>query len=164
VQRSVVRFPVEVMPVGVQRVEYRVTAVGSVEAVEVVKITARLSGVVEKVRFAEGDPVQSQQIFAEIEPERYRIAMASARATLAKAQAEHGEAEIAARPSERGFLAYVVEDSVARERILNLGLRTASGWVEIRDGLKEVEQLVVRGADAISDGSPVLPQMGSFGR
>src|SRR5262249_12496596 len=36
----------------------------------------------------------------------------------------------AVRPSERGFLAFVVDKDVARERRLTLGMRTADGRVE----------------------------------
>jgi multidrug efflux system membrane fusion protein len=63
--------------------------------------------------------------------------------------------ETAVRPSERGFLAFVVEDGVARERVLELGLRTADGQVEIRSGLAVGEQLVVRGSEALSEGARV---------
>lgn len=333
-RRGAIRFPVEVMPVEARQVEYEIMAVGSVEAFEVVQVTARVSGVVERVLFAEGRTVDVGQVLAEIEPERYRIAVASARATLAKADAARAEAEagldrraavdkenpglipgeeleswrtrahaamaeaeqarttvslaelnlrdafvrapvagtiqtrtaqtgqyvqpgavlatlvrrdplllrfqvpeheagrlqpgllafftigedrmaeyiakivhvaeradplsrmvpvtaeiddpkrgelrpgafarvrvpvggvvtapvipeIAVRPSERGFLIFVVEDSVAHERVLSLGMRTSSGWVEVRNGLKPGEHLVVRGSDAISEGSLVLPR------
>lgn len=63
--------------------------------------------------------------------------------------------QIAIRPSERGFLAFVIEDSVARERVLSLGLRSESGFVEVRSGLSEGELLVVRGAEALNDGALV---------
>jgi len=63
--------------------------------------------------------------------------------------------QMAVRPSERGFLAFVVEGEVARERVLLLGLRTAEGLVEVRSGLRAGEQLVVRGAEALRDGSAV---------
>ena len=64
--------------------------------------------------------------------------------------------QTAIRPSDRGFLAFVVEDGVARERVLELGLRTAGGEVEVRSGIAVGEQLVVRGAEALRDGAPVV--------
>ncbi len=64
--------------------------------------------------------------------------------------------QTAVRPSEKGFLAYVVEGNVAKERVLQLGMRTPDGRVEVRAGLKPGEQLVVRGAEALRDGAPVL--------
>ena len=63
--------------------------------------------------------------------------------------------QTAVRPSERGFLAYVVEGNKARERVLELGMRTAEGLVEVLDGLKAGEVLVVRGAEALRDGAAV---------
>ena len=61
----------------------------------------------------------------------------------------------AVRPSERGFLAYVVEGDKAVERILTLGMRSADGRVEVLSGLKGGESLVVRGAEALSNGAAV---------
>jgi multidrug efflux system membrane fusion protein len=59
------------------------------------------------------------------------------------------------RPSERGFLAYVVEGDKAHERVLELGMRTADGRVEVLEGVKPGERIVVRGAEALKDGAPV---------
>ncbi|MBP1612166.1 MAG: hemolysin [Acidobacteria bacterium] len=256
-------FPVEVATVAAQLVEYRVAAVGSVEAFETVQVTARVAGVVDKVDFAEGNTVATGQKLAEIEPDRYRVQVDSAKATLgaptggtietrrvetgqyvqpgsviatllrreplllrfnvpesdapslregmeaqftvkdsprtfratitlvAGAAAESsrmvvvtariddperallrpgqfaevtvavGRAdrpvvpETAIRPSERGFLAYVVEGDTARVRVLQLGMRTADGRVEVKDGLAPGESLVVRGAEALRDGAAV---------
>ena len=328
--RAAVLFPVEVQSVAVRRVEYAVAAVGSVEAFERVEVTARVGGVVEQVRFSEGDLVGPDKVLVDIEPERYRLAVESGRATLGKAEASLAEArsglarreavnarnpdlvraedveawrtrvhvataevaqaraalqlaelnlrdalvrtavpgviqtrtvqtgqyvqpgtvlatllrreplllrfkvpeqdaarlrpgmtarftvreatspysstlshvadsaaessrmvdvtariddprrgelrpgafaevvvpvgdaveapvvpQTAIRPSERGFLAFVVEDGVARERILALGLRTADGFVEVRDGLRPGDRLVVRGGEALRDGAKV---------
>ena len=325
------RFPVETRTVAARTVEYSVRAVGSIEAFEQVAVTARVAGVVERVRFREGDTVTAETALAEIEPERYRLATEAARAALAKAQATADEArngldrrqavnvknpdlvraeevdawrtrvaaaaaeiqqaktalalaelnqrdaivrsplagiiqtraietgqyvspgreiatlvrrdplllrfrvpqneatplapgmgarftlregsartfsarirlvgaaadsrdrmvavtadvddpsraelrpgtfvevevpvggvaaaavipQTAIRPSEHGFLAYVVEGDVARERVLELGLRTAEGDVEVRRGLAAGEILVVRGAEALRDGAKV---------
>jgi membrane fusion protein, multidrug efflux system len=326
--RGALAFPVEVETVASGSVEYAVQAVGSVEAFEQVAVTARVAGVVERVRFQEGDTLGSDRVLAEIEPERFRLALASARAELAKANAARDEAaaglerriavnlrnpdlvraeevdawrtrlasaqaevarsqaavdlaelnlrdafvrspvggivqtrevetgryvqpgsviatlvrreplllrfrvpeleaapltqgmaarfalrggrdttysavislvsasanprdrmvdvtariedpargdlrpgafaevtvpvgtaavapvipQTAIRPSERGFLAFVVEDGLARERVLQLGLRTADGRVEVRSGLAPGERLVVRGGEALADG------------
>lgn len=328
--RPTIRFPVEVRPVSTQRVEYTVGGIGSVEAYEKVLVTARVAGVVDKVKFTEGDTVKEGTVLAEIEPERFRLGVVAAEAELAKAEAEKAEAESglkrreaadkenpglirgeemeqfrtraqaaaasmsaakaaldqaklalrdayvraptsgviesrtvqtgqfaqpgavlatlvrrdpllvrfsvtepeaarlhkgmradfevrgvaktltakivhvaaaadpatrmvpvtaevavedrdAARPgsfaevrvgvdavenalvipdssvraSEKGFLAYVVENGVARERVLTLGMRTNDGLVEVRAGLKAGETLVVRGAEALRDGAEV---------
>lgn len=88
-----VEFPVEVQPVASRQVEYAVTAVGSVEAFERVEVTARVAGVVDRVRFVEGSYVQPATVLVEIEPERYRLAVAASEATLEKQMAAKAEAE-----------------------------------------------------------------------
>src|SRR6218665_2942913 len=59
--RGALEFPVEVEAVEARDVEYVVSAVGSVEAFEQVQITARVAGVVERVRFMEGQSVKQGQ-------------------------------------------------------------------------------------------------------
>lgn len=64
--------------------------------------------------------------------------------------------QTAIRPSERGFLGFVVEDGKARERILELGMRTAEGNVEVISGLEPGDELIVRGNEALRDGADVV--------
>lgn len=324
------QFPVEVEPVQAAPVQYTVGAVGSVEAFERVEVTSRVAGAVESVRFAEGQFVRRGERLVEIDPQRFRLAVSAAEATLQKQRAALSEAQIslarresvnakspglirgeeveiwrtraqtaaaevaqaetaleqarlnlndafvaapvsgviqtrtvqtgqyvpvgtmlatlvrrdplllrfqlpeqdsvrvrpgmrstfhvgedpyaysavithvaesasidsrmvavtahvndakrnalkagsfarvtipiggtmsapvipqtAIRPSERGFLAFVVENGEAKERILTLGMRTAEGRVEVRGGLRPGEQLVIRGAEALKNGSKV---------
>jgi len=63
--------------------------------------------------------------------------------------------QTAIRPSEKGFIAYVVEKETAVERVLTIGLQTADGFAEVISGLKPGEMLVVRGAEALRAGAPV---------
>jgi RND family efflux transporter MFP subunit len=86
-------FPVEVRPVSPHRVEYRVTAVGAVEAFENVQVTARVAGVLDKLHFKEGEDVKEGALLAEIEPQRFQLALTSAQAALASVQAARSEAE-----------------------------------------------------------------------
>ncbi|MEK7468242.1 MAG: efflux RND transporter periplasmic adaptor subunit [Planctomycetota bacterium] len=58
-------------------------------------------------------------------------------------------------PTERGFVAFVVENGKARERKVKPGTQTPDGKVEALDGLKEGELVVVRGAGALRDGQDV---------
>lgn len=331
-------FPVEIAAVAAERVEYTVTAVGSVDAYERVQLTARVAGVVEHVRFSEGDVVKKGTVLVEIDPARYNLAVRRAKATLDRAQATEAEAKMnlarrdsvaaenegvfskediegwrtrlrtssaqaaearaaldeanlnlrdayvrapidgkmqtrtvqtgqfvqagtvlgtalqrdplllrfsvpeadapslhagmnarfrvtgnehahtakitlvadasdpntrmvpivaevdsehkdtlrpgtfadvtvsigtneaapvipqtAIRPSERGFLAFVIENDIAQERVLTLGMRTADGRVEVRKGLSTGEKLVVRGAEPLKQGSPVKVGQGKPG-
>ncbi len=91
--RKSMEFPVEVKPVESRRVEYTVTAVGSLDAFERVAVTARVAGAVERVMFTEGQLVSKGQALVEIEPERYRLTVAAAEAALQKAGAARAEAQ-----------------------------------------------------------------------
>jgi membrane fusion protein (multidrug efflux system) len=62
--------------------------VARTEAVPTVEIRARVSGVLEQVRFREGSEVQQGQVLFVIQQDEYKAAVQSARAQLAKAQAD----------------------------------------------------------------------------
>jgi len=94
-------FPVEVAKVEARRVEYAVTAVGSIEPYERVQVTARVAGVVERVRFREGDSVTTGRALVEIEPQRFRVAVSSAQAALAKAKTSQTDAETGLKRREQ---------------------------------------------------------------
>jgi len=87
-------FPVELITVAAERVEYSVNAVGSVDAYERVQLTARVAGVVEHVRFSEGDVVKKGTVIVEIDPARYNLAVRRAKASLDRALATEAEAKL----------------------------------------------------------------------
>lgn len=61
----------------------------------------------------------------------------------------------ATRASDHGYLVYVVENGVAIEKVVTLGMNTKDGWVEVRSGLAPGELLVVRGVESMSRGALV---------
>lgn len=64
-------------------------------------------------------------------------------------------AESAVRASERGFVVYVVDGGKAKEKPVELGLRTGDGSVEIVSGVGVGEQVVSEGSDRLADGMTV---------
>jgi multidrug efflux system membrane fusion protein len=90
--RRPLQFPVEVTKVEARDVEYTINAVGSVEAFETVQVTARVAGVVDRVRLFEGQSVTPGTVLVEVEPERYKLAVESAEATLEKTRAAEADA------------------------------------------------------------------------
>ncbi len=63
--------------------------------------------------------------------------------------------EGAVQATERGFVVYVVADGKARERAVQIGLRTGDGSVEIVSGLAAGETIVTEGSDRLTDGIDV---------
>jgi multidrug efflux system membrane fusion protein len=63
--------------------------------------------------------------------------------------------ESTVQASERGFVAYVVEGGRARQQLVQVGMRTGDGSVEILSGLKAGEVVVTEGSDRLADGIAV---------
>ena len=76
---------VKVDAVRARDVTYRIQAVGSLEAEEVVQVTAEVEGKVTDVRFQEGMRVDPHTILFRIDPDRYRLEAQRAEAAYQKA-------------------------------------------------------------------------------
>jgi multidrug efflux system membrane fusion protein len=87
--------PVEVRSIEPRPVTYSIQTVGTLQAREVLRVPARVSGVVQDVRFQEGQPVGPETVLARIDSERYALAAQRAEATHLQALAEAREAEAA---------------------------------------------------------------------
>jgi membrane fusion protein, multidrug efflux system len=89
------QYPVEIAPLEVRKMQYAVNAPGSIDAFQQVQITARVAGAVDKVGFNEGQVVKEGDPLVSIESERYSIAVAQAKSTLAKSVATQSSAQAA---------------------------------------------------------------------
>jgi RND family efflux transporter MFP subunit len=79
--------------VEVQDVVYRVRALGSLEADEIMQVTAEVEGAVTAVLFHEGDRVTPETVLARIDPDRHRLEAEQAEASYKKALADEHRAE-----------------------------------------------------------------------
>lgn len=104
---------VRVAPVQVADVVAAVKSLGTLEAEELVQVTAEVEGAVSEVSFNEGDHVTPETVLARIDPERYRLEAQRAQAALAKAEADAQRAEQELERREKLF----AEQLVAQEEL-----------------------------------------------
>ncbi len=84
---------VRTAPVVARDVVYSIEALGSLEAEELVQVTAEVDGAVSEVLFHEGDHVRRDSVLVRIDPDRYRLEAQRAAATHAKAAADAQRAQ-----------------------------------------------------------------------
>ncbi|MEO8938078.1 MAG: efflux RND transporter periplasmic adaptor subunit, partial [Burkholderiaceae bacterium] len=80
-------LPVTVIEATPKLVPITVDAVGQSEGSKEVQVRARVSGILLKQRFTEGDRVKGNAVLYQIDPAPYEIALAQAKAALAQARA-----------------------------------------------------------------------------
>jgi multidrug efflux system membrane fusion protein len=113
-----------------------------------------------KIPFVAGSAEQASRmvpVVAEVaeDPELRPGAIAEVTDPVGTNAAALAISETSIRPTERGFVSFVVDNGVASERIVELGLRTPDGLVEVVKGLRSGEMLVVRGGEALREGAKV---------
>ncbi len=84
---------VRVAPVKVEELVYKVQALGTLEAQEMVQITAQVEGAVTQVMFHEGDRATPETVLLRIDPERYRLEAERAEGAYKKALADQHRSE-----------------------------------------------------------------------
>jgi multidrug efflux system membrane fusion protein len=124
------------------------------------------------VLVAEAADPRSRQVavVAEVLPEGAQALRGNAYARVAvevgPASAAVTVPDLAVRPSERGFLVFVLDADrrTVAERRVRLGSRTRDGRLVVAEGVAAGETVVVRGAEPLRDGSPVEIDAGAEGR
>jgi membrane fusion protein, multidrug efflux system len=84
---------VRVAEVKLEDVVYRIQALGSLEAQEMVQVTAQVEGAVTEVLFNEGAHVTPETVLLRIDPDRYRLEAQRAEGAYRKALADQHRAE-----------------------------------------------------------------------
>jgi multidrug efflux system membrane fusion protein len=116
-------IPVRTAMVATRDVSYRVTALGSLEAEEIVQVTAEVEGAVTEVRFHEGDRVTRDTVLVLVDPERYRLESERAEANYLRAQSDLRRAQEELQRRERLANAELLAaDEVNRYRAASEGL------------------------------------------
>jgi hypothetical protein len=60
------------------------------------------------------------------------------------------------QPTEKGNVVYIVDDKhIAHAKVVELGMHTPEGGVELTRGVAAGELMVVRGIEPLTDGAPV---------
>ncbi|HVT39044.1 MAG TPA: efflux RND transporter periplasmic adaptor subunit [Gemmatimonadaceae bacterium] len=108
------RSPVAVVVAVAERgaAPYIVTANGIVEPMQTVAVQSQVGGVLNAVRFKEGDDVIAGQLLFEIDPRPFKAALDQARAVLARDEAQ---SENARRDADR-YAALVQKDFVTKSQ------------------------------------------------
>ena len=98
-------LPVQVQEVSLKQVPIIIESVGQTEGSKEVEIRARVSGILQKQRYTEGDSVRQNAVLFQIDRAPYEIALAQAKAQLAqeKAKAEQAKREeVRLQPLSKG--------------------------------------------------------------
>jgi len=104
---------VNVVPVELADVPVTVSAIGTVTPIDSATVHAQLSGNVFSVLFREGQMVKEGQVIVQIDPRPYQLALASAKASLAKDEATLGTARLDLARYQK----LAAQDSVARQTL-----------------------------------------------
>ena len=117
-------IPVKAGPVRVEQVTYNIKSVGTLEAEDLVQVTAEVDGVLAEVKFREGDRVTPNTVIAQIDPDRYKLEFDRAEAVYRRAQADAANANATLARRE----------ALAREQLVSVedlnSTRTASERLE----------------------------------
>ena len=86
--------PVRTVHPELRDVPIHLEGLGTVTPLQTAVVRARVSGQLESVSFAEGQPVHAGDVIAQIDPRPFRVVLAQAQAVLARDEASLGQARV----------------------------------------------------------------------
>jgi membrane fusion protein, multidrug efflux system len=127
--------PVHIARVEAKRVPIRFDIVGQVEGSKQVEVRARVSGILQKQFYREGDPVKQGAPLFEIDRATYEVSLAQARAQLAQATAQadwmrREEGRLKPLVQERAVSRKEYDDSTSTRQLAEAAVQQASSAVK----------------------------------
>jgi membrane fusion protein (multidrug efflux system) len=136
-------LPVSVVKVSPQRVPNVIEAVGQTEGSKDVEVRARVSGIVEKTLYAEGDRVKTGAVLFQIERAPFENALAQAKAALAQTKASLGQ--------ERAKLEQVRREAARLKPLVEQRAISQREYDDATTALKTGDTLIAAAEARISD-------------
>lgn len=153
---AVATLPAAVLQVAPQRVPITVEAVGQVEGSKEVEVRARVSGILQKRLYNEGELVRAGAPMFRIDPAPFEIALAQAKAQLAQEQARNEQSR---RESAR------LKQLAAEKAISQKEYDDATSNLKLSDATLQAAEARVRDAELnLSYTSVLAPVSGVSGR
>jgi membrane fusion protein (multidrug efflux system) len=126
--------PVHIVKVAPRSVPIRFTVPGQVEGSKEVEVRARVSGILQKQFYKEGDAVKAGAPLFEIDPATYEVALAQAKGQQAQAtaqadQARREEARLKPLVAERAVSRKEYDDAVSARQSAEASLQQATAAV-----------------------------------
>ena len=127
--------PVHIAKVEAKRVPIRFDVVGQVEGSKQVEVRARVSGILQKQFYREGDPVKEGAPLFEIDRATYEVSLAQARAQLGQATAQadwmrREEARLKPLVQERAVSRKEYDDATSTRQLAEAAVQQASAAVK----------------------------------
>lgn len=149
-------LPAAVLQVAPQRVPITLEAVGQIEGSKEVEVRARVSGILQKRLYNEGELVRAGAPMFKIDPAPFEIALAQAKAQLAQEQARNEQSR---RESQR------LKQLAAEKAISQKEFDDASSNLKLSDATLQAAEARVREAELnLSYTSVMAPVSGVSGR
>ena len=105
--------PVSVAAVQQHDVRVLVSAIGNISALNTAVVRAQVAGVLQAVRFTEGQQVKVGQVLAEIDPRSFQVALSQAQGALARDQAQLRNAQL----DLARYQDLLAKDSIAKQQV-----------------------------------------------
>jgi membrane fusion protein, multidrug efflux system len=147
---------VGVVVVAPRAVALTVELPGRLEASRVAQVRARAAGIVQKIRFREGSDVKAGQLLFEIDAAPYRAAHDSARATLARAQANLIQATALA---ER-YKPLLEANAVSKQDVVNAAVAQKLAEADVEAAKAQIQTAKIN----LEHASVTAPIAGRIGR